>query len=76
MPEEHVFDLRWPSFKCLFIGPIPPLLFLAIATIIWKPSSFNNRNNHNDHNDLDTMIAAIVAIIWKPGLSSTEDRAS
>ena len=73
MPEEHVFDLRWPSFKCLLIGHIPTLLFLAIATIICKPSSLNDRN---DHNDLDTMIAAIVAIVWKPGLSSTEDRAS
>ena len=46
---------------CLFIGPIPTLLFLAIAAIIWKPSSFNDRN------DLNTMIAAIVAIVWKPG---------
>ena len=45
----------------LFIGPIPTLLFLAIAAIIWKPSSFNDRN------DLNTMIAAIVAIVWKPG---------
>ena len=42
----------------LFIGPIPTLLFLAIAAIIWKPSSFNDRNDRN------TMIAAIV---WKPG---------
>ena len=49
----------------LFIGPIPTLLFLAIAAIIWKPSSFNDRN---DRNDLNTMIAAIVAIVWKPGL--------
>ena len=64
MPEEHVFDLRWPSFKCLFIGPIPALLFLEIAAIIWKPPSCNDRN---DHNDLDTIIAAIVAIVWKPG---------
>ena len=45
----------------LFIGPISTLLFLAIAAIIWKPSSFNDRN------DLNTMIAAIVAIVWKPG---------
>ena len=41
----------------LFIEPIPTLLFLAIAAIIWKPSSFN------DCNDLNTMIAAIVAIV-------------
>ena len=53
-PEEHVFDLRLPSFKCLrqirawfFIGPIPTLLFLAIATIIWKPSSFNDGNDRS-----------------------------
>ena len=45
----------------LFIRPIPTLLFLAIAAIIWKPSSFNDRNDRN------TMIAAIVAIVWKPG---------
>ena len=48
----------------LFIGPIPTLLFLAIAAIIWKPSSFN------DHIDLNTTIAAIIAIVWKPGLRS------
>jgi len=50
----------------LFNGPIPTLLFLAIAAIIWKPSSFNDRN---DRNDLNTMIAAIVAIVWKPGFT-------
>ena len=44
----------------LFIGPIPTLLFLAIAVIIWKLSSFNDRNNRNH---LNTMI---VAIVWKP----------
>ena len=52
----------------LFIGPIPTLLFLAIAAIIWKPSSFNDRN------DLNTMITAIVAIVWKPGFRQNERR--
>ena len=52
----------------LFIGPIPTLLFLAIAAIIWKPSSFNDRN------DLNTMIAAIVAIVWKPGCTDVKYR--
>ena len=48
----------------LFIGPIT-LLFLAIAVIIWKPSSFNDRN------DLKTTIAAIVlepGFTWHDGL--------
>ena len=54
----------WAKFELgLFIGQIPTLIFLAIAAIVWKPSSFNDRN------DLNTTIAAIVAIVWKPGFS-------
>ena len=52
----------------LFIRAIPNLLFLAIAAIIWKPSSFNDRN---DRNDLNTINAAIV---WKPGFRQNERR--
>ena len=70
--NKNVARLKSTSLICgchhLFIGPIPTLLFLAIAVIIWKPSSFNDRN------DLNTMNSAIDANVWKPGFRQNERR--